>query len=308
MTAPCSEFPNDNPALHAGARWVCRELTGPAAVVTPTPPAIEVQAAPPEVEAAPPAPPEPAVEPAVEAAPPEVEATVEAAPPEVEAAPPEPEPEPDSFPLPEPEHPVVVVDAFDGGFIDERSQDEGDVGEPPLIVEELEPFEVVCEEGSALAEAACGTEAPAESDGEAPAARDSEAPPAGADPFSVLVCALADVAIAHGAHEIAELLPRLLGEGSLDAPLSDAARATLEASGVLEGGAVAPSVVTIAGAWRAILRGESEDYGACGAAMLDEWASELLGRVLGERARANDLRRELRARGVAAFGLIEASA
>ncbi|MCA9591528.1 MAG: hypothetical protein KC657_39805, partial [Myxococcales bacterium] len=209
---------------------------------------------------------------------------------------------------PEPEHPVVVVDAFDGGFIDERSQDEGDVGEPPLIVEELEPFEVVCEEGSALAEAACGTEAPAESDGEAPAARDSEAPPAGADPFSVLVCALADVAIAHGAHEIAELLPRLLGEGSLDAPLSDAARATLEASGVLEGGAVAPSVVTIAGAWRAILRGESEDYGACGAAMLDEWASELLGRVLGERARANDLRRELRARGVAAFGLIEASA
>ena len=301
MTAPCSEFPNDNPALHAGARWVCREVTGPAAVVTPTQPAIEVEAAPPEVEAT------------VEAAPPEVEAAppeVEAAPPEVEAAPPEPEPEPDSFPLPEPEpeHPVVVVDAFDGGFIDERSQDEGDVGEPPLIVEELEPFEVVCEEGSALAEAACGTEAPAESDGEAPAARDSEAPPAGADPFSVLVCALADVAIAHGAHEIAELLPRLLGEGSLDAPLSDAARATLEASGVLEGGAVAPSVVTIAGAWRAILRGESEDYGACGAAMLDEWASELLGRVLGERARANDLRRELRARGVAAFGLIEASA
>jgi hypothetical protein len=323
VTAPCSEFPNDNPALHAGARWVCRDLTGPAIVVAaapepehveaehveaePEPEPVEVEAAPVAVEVVELAPPvveaveaAPPVVEAVEAAPPVVEA-VEAAPPVVEAPPdvrtPADPPPPDDD---EPEETFVVVDAFDGAFIDEGPHEDADVGEPPLIVEELEPFEVVCEEGSAAAEAACGTEAPA--------ARDSEVPQAAPDPFSLLVCALADVAIAQGAHEIAELLPRLLGEGSLDTPLSDAARATLEAGGVLEGGVLAPSVVAIAGAWRAILRGESEDYGACGAAMLDEWSSELLARVLGDRGRAADLRRELRARGVAAFGLIEASA
>jgi hypothetical protein len=62
-----------------------------------------------------------------------------------------------------------------------------------------------------------------------------------------------------------------------------------------------------AAAWRAILDGTSDDLSACGGATLDEWASELLARLLGDPSRAGALRRELRARGVAAFGLVEAA-
>ena len=60
-------------------------------------------------------------------------------------------------------------------------------------------------------------------------------------------------------------------------------------------------------AWRAILRGTSDDFTACGGAMLDEWAAGILARLLGAPAREPVLRRELRARGVAAFGLVEAA-
>jgi hypothetical protein len=64
------------------------------------------------------------------------------------------------------------------------------------------------------------------------------------------------------------------------------------------------SIRTAAAAWQAILRGESEDFSACGATTLDEWSSMLVAVALGEPARADSLRRELRRRGVAAFGLI----
>jgi hypothetical protein len=60
-------------------------------------------------------------------------------------------------------------------------------------------------------------------------------------------------------------------------------------------------------AWQGILRGESEDYAACGSATLDEWAADLIARVLGSAARAASIRRDLRSRGVAAFGLIAAA-
>jgi hypothetical protein len=59
----------------------------------------------------------------------------------------------------------------------------------------------------------------------------------------------------------------------------------------------------VAVAWRAILHAESEDFTLC-ATTLDEWASTTLAAVLGAPAKATVLRRELRARGVAAFGLV----
>ena len=59
-----------------------------------------------------------------------------------------------------------------------------------------------------------------------------------------------------------------------------------------------------AAAWRGILRGESEDYEACGSTTLDEWAASLVARVVGGAPRADGIRRELRRRGVAAFGLV----
>jgi hypothetical protein len=57
-------------------------------------------------------------------------------------------------------------------------------------------------------------------------------------------------------------------------------------------------------AWRAILRGEGEDFGPCGASTLDERCADFVARLLPAPARVDILRRDLRARGVAAFGLL----
>lgn len=70
------------------------------------------------------------------------------------------------------------------------------------------------------------------------------------------------------------------------------------------GAALAGDAVAVA--WRAILNGESEDFSLCGTP-LDEWASAVLGRIISAPHKAASLRRELRARGVAAFGLVEAA-
>jgi hypothetical protein len=70
--------------------------------------------------------------------------------------------------------------------------------------------------------------------------------------------------------------------------------------------AAALSGDAVAAAWQAILNGESEDFSLC-ATPLDEWASLALARVLSAPHKAAQFRRELRARGVAAFGLIEAA-
>jgi hypothetical protein len=70
------------------------------------------------------------------------------------------------------------------------------------------------------------------------------------------------------------------------------------------GAALAGDAVAIA--WRGILRGESEDFSLC-SSPLDEWASVVLARFLGVPHKAAQLRRELRAHGVAAFGLVEAA-
>jgi len=131
----------------------------------------------------------------------------------------------------------------------------------------------------------------------------SSLPPAPDDPFTVLVCTLADVAIGAGSPHIASLLPGLLFDGRVPEPLDAGAAAALRAAGIWDGNAVAPAFVEVTAAWRAILRGTSDDFDACGAAMLDEWASELLARLLEAPAKAPILRQELRSRGIAAFGL-----
>ena len=81
-----------------------------------------------------------------------------------------------------------------------------------------------------------------------------------------------------------------------------------------EGGAALPpdfaaalETDDVARAWAAVLRGESEDFSVCGASPLDEWAANVLAARAGMPSRAAVFRRDLRARGVAAFGLIEAA-
>ena len=99
-------------------------------------------------------------------------------------------------------------------------------------------------------------------------------PTEASEPFSIFVRKLAEVALAAGGSDAAALVP---------AALADEATAR---------------------AWRAIINGESEDFAACGAKPLDEWASELVARLVSAPNRAAQLRRELRARGIAAFGLV----
>jgi hypothetical protein len=60
-------------------------------------------------------------------------------------------------------------------------------------------------------------------------------------------------------------------------------------------------------AWQGVIRGESEDYGACGSTTLDEWAANVVARVVGD-GRTEAIRKELRRHGVAAFGFIARAA
>ena len=62
-----------------------------------------------------------------------------------------------------------------------------------------------------------------------------------------------------------------------------------------------------AAAWRAILRGDSEDFSSCGPRMLDEWAADLVACLVAAPAKTEGLRRQLRTRGIAAFGLVLAA-
>ena len=119
------------------------------------------------------------------------------------------------------------------------------------------------------------------------------------------MCTLADVAIGAGSPHVASLLPGLLFDGRLPDMLDDAAAEVLRTGGILRrhDGAeheVEPAFIATTSAWRAILRGQSDDFSAC-PSMLDEWTSTLLARLLG--AEPPRMRQELRSRGVAAFGL-----
>ena len=125
---------------------------------------------------------------------------------------------------------------------------------------------------------------------QAPAGREG---PAFGDPFAALAVVLEAVARAAGASEPAiALLHLALGRERVTAETADELL-------VLRGQAVA---------WQAILRGEGEDFAACGATALDEWSSSVIARAMGEMHRADGLRRELRRRGVAAFGLVTEAA
>lgn len=128
------------------------------------------------------------------------------------------------------------------------------------------------------------------------------------DPFARLVDVLGDAARALGADECTLVgLRALFGLARADAiaPSENAAQALL-AGQVLVRGAKgltrANEFTSQVLAWQGVLRGESEDFGALGP--LDEWAADVVARVVGNPARADGIRREIRRRGVAAFGIV----
>jgi hypothetical protein len=153
---------------------------------------------------------------------------------------------------------------------------------------------------------------PADAVGDAPTGTgvDEARPPQ--DPFAAFAGALVDVALAAGATRAAALLPSLLDGTARDfSGFSDAVRASLVSSGLVsdENGAIRPSdaFASTSNAWRMVLRGQSDDFSACGATTLDGWAGEILKAFDVGRDGKTDVRRELRKRGVAAFGMILAA-
>jgi hypothetical protein len=193
------------------------------------------------------------------------------------------------------------------------ADDEDDEDEPGLIevVDELTLDGAVDE--FELAVAAPG----AESDAALGDRDEDEREPAAHDPFVTLVGALEDTALALGAGEPGvACLRALFGVTRWDAidaiaaadPGAPAIEALLAGRILVRSEARANAVARASGfteqvlAWQGILRGETEDFALCAA--LDEWAADVLARVLGAPARAETIRRELRRRGVAAFGLV----
>ncbi len=119
--------------------------------------------------------------------------------------------------------------------------------------------------------------------------------------FDGLITRLAALAQAHGDEALAVALDALFHErGGAVAPDT---RERLAARGLADHAGLLGSWKTEADAWRRVLAGEEVDFALCGTFALDEWAAGFLAKALTGAPSANHLRRELRERGVAAFGL-----
>ena len=303
---PCAEFPNDNEDLHHGAIWVCVELGRDLQCEPPRP---RPMAAPLEDESldvgpglAPvPAPPADSTQivsmltiQGFEEAP--ADAPANTTPSEstqivsmltIQGLEEGPE--------------ARVEGVCDVAALGDELETEflGEDAEPIEIVDELS-FEDAVDDGLVGAEPARSTEEPAAS-----------------DPFARLVSSLEEVARGLGARdEGIACLAALFGQTRLDGfnPGERAAEA-LVAAGVVARGARgfsrSPTFTAKVLAWQGVLRGESEEFSLPdGGALdpLDEWAADLVARVVGPPARADVIRRDLRRRGIAAFGLVAEAA
>jgi hypothetical protein len=106
------------------------------------------------------------------------------------------------------------------------------------------------------------------------------------DAYTVFVAALIDVALGFGADPVGvDRLRAMLGHTRVDGFTAD------------EG----------ARAWQNVIRGQADDFSHCGSETLDEWASKVVAAVVAN-GRTDAIRRELRRRGVAAFGFVAEAA
>jgi hypothetical protein len=125
------------------------------------------------------------------------------------------------------------------------------------------------------------------------------------------VRAIAEVARAHGPAETAAHVECLFKFGT-PAPLEldPGARAALLAGNILEadeaGDHATAWFASTSSAWQRMLRGESGDLAVCGEATLDGWTADLIARLVAQPNLASTIRRDLRRRGIAAFGMLDA--
>ena len=177
---------------------------------------------------------------------------------------------------PTPDEPIEIVDSIElEGAIEVVPAPCEAAAEPVEAI--AAPLEMVAEQADDFAEL---VEALSSPDTEVPVPLESGIVPSASatqdDPYGVFLRTLADVATESGHLIVVTEIASALADDS------------------------------VARAWCAILRGESEDFTLCGTP-LDEWASAKLGSILGAPHKSGQLRRELRHRGIAAFGLVEAA-
>jgi len=139
-----------------------------------------------------------------------------------------------------------------------------------------------------------------------------EAPPAApappSAPFERFAQVLTQVALAAGGVRAAQRIPGVLG---LEAPplASDTGLEALRARGFWSEHGPSPRLLAMRDAFRAMLAGETADLSVCGSATLDTWSADLLTALLEWPAfRAEEVRRDLRRAGIAAFGLLARAA
>ena len=130
--------------------------------------------------------------------------------------------------------------------------------------------------------------------------------------METFVRAVAEVALAHGAAETAAHAASLFKFGT-PAPLalSALARAALLDGNILEAtdeGFHATSwFAKTSSAWQSMLRGEGGNLAACGESTLDGFTADLIACLVAKPSMASTIRRDLRRRGIAAFGMLDSS-
>lgn len=138
------------------------------------------------------------------------------------------------------------------------------------------------------------------------APQEPEAPPA----FRHFERALVQALMARAASRAAALVPKLLRLEPIPAEsLPSELQSSLQSRGYLDDvGRYSARFRELCAAWSGVLSGSSGDLTACGATTLDSFGAQLLAALLTvPPTRADELRRELRKAGIAAFGVLEAA-
>ncbi len=311
---PASEFPNDNLDLHDGAVWRCREVTGASRAIVRPPVVVAAREVAQPAQVAEPVNVAEIIAEAVDLSVAEIVAETgdfsDAPPSEVDSE--------------------VIAKAVDDGVeeIIGRAESEAvaefiaDAGDEVIaeVASEGEVDESVAEFIAEVADEdeadSVANEVPASAvapvleaaSEESQACEEESAPEA----FEALLSTLSEVALARGATRAAAVIGDLLRAGSTPADLvSKAGIDAGESAGLLvkRGKRLELSSATseVARAWRAALDG-SGDLTQIGNSTLDGFCSELLATISADTDSVQQIRRELRSRGVAAFGLLEVAA